>query len=415
MGMAGKAGPSIEGRRNGPGEPAAGSAAGVFDPFYERLARRLPDALMPKVSLPLAVALAYYTVHRLVFKESWAAALYPELLALVIFVIPLLVYLATGMFDELFEQMNNRVSTGRPPAYRATLARHLSDRRFLLATAVFGLASVAVATVLGIRLDTPSQTYVVTAGYFLAGALCGLALWGIIGIVHTIRVYVREDRPRYDVTAPDGCGGMLFLGRAITKFGILAMIGGVLVSSYLLLADSQVHVSNGPPPAESQVHVSNGPPPAESQVHVSNGPPPEESQVNGEDGHIAEDWEVILLWGLVAVPYIFSALVLLAPTFEIHYGLHAYKVDEDRRIEDILKGLEAEIRKAGADVEQLQALHFRRDDTRERRRMLYAMSSWPFSLDTHLKYAVLVALNGALTLFSASSGRLKQILSALVP
>lgn len=369
--MANMAGPSIEGRKNGPVKRAAESTADDFDPFYERLARRFPNVLIPKVSLPLAMALAYYGLHRAVVPGSGAAALYPELLALVIFVIPLLVYLATGMFDELSEQMNNRVDTGRRPAFRATLARLLSDRHFGLAAAFSGLVSVAAAKALGLDLDTTSQLLVVAGGYFLAGALAGLALWGIIGIVRTIRVYVREDRPRYDVTAPDGCGGMLFLGRAITKFGILAMIGGVLVSSYLLLAEGQVH---------------------------------------GGKGHSAGSWEVILLWSLVAVPYIFSALVLLAPTFQLHHALHAHRVNEDQRIEKVLKGLEAEIKEAGADVDRLKALHFRRDDTRARRKMLYAMSSWPFSLDTHLKYALLVVLNGAWTLFSVSDSRLGEFI-----
>lgn len=373
MGRAGKVGPDNKGPPNGPDKPAAGSVADVFDPFYERLARHLPDILIPKVSIPLAMALAYLTLHLLVVGGG-EKALYPAQLALIIFVIPLLVYLATATFDDLAGQMDNRVSTGHAPAYRATLARLLSDRRFLLAAVLFGVACVASALALGLNLDTLGQMFVVAAGYFLAGSLSGMALWGIIGIVRTIRFYVREDRPRYDVTAPDGRGGMLFLGRGITTIGILTLIGGTLIASYLLLAEGQAH---------------------------------------GSEGHTPEGWETILLWSWVGLPFAFSALVLLAPTFEIHRDLHAYMVREDRRIEDTLVRLETELQEAVGDLGQLQALRLSRDDTRERRKMLYAMSSWPFSVDTYLKYALLVAVNGLATLSSASDSSLVKLVPIL--
>ena len=373
MGKAGRAGPVIEGPPNEPEEPAAGNVADVFDPFYERLARHLPDILIPRVSLPLAMALAYLTMHRVVVGGG-EKALYPALLALIIFVLPLFLYLATAMFDDLAGQMDNRAGTGRAPAYRATRARLLSDRRFLLAAALFGLACVAAAMALGLNFNTPVKEFVVAAGYFLAGSLWGLALWGIIGIVRTIRFYVREDRPRYDVTAPDGCGGMLFLGRAVTTFGILSLIGGTLISSYLLLAEGQAH---------------------------------------GGEGHAPEGWETILLWSWVALPYAFSALVLLAPTFEIHAGLHAYRVREERRIEDTLARLETELEEAGGDAGQLRDLRLRRDDARERRRMLYAMSSWPFSANTHLKYALLAAVNSLVTFSSAGNSSLAEFFDFL--
>ena len=182
-------------------------------------------------------------------------------------------------------------------------------------------------------------------------------------------------RPHYDVTAPDGCGGILFLGRAITAFGILTLIGGVLISSYLLLAEGQAH---------------------------------------GGQGHDAADWEIILLWIWVALPYALSALVLLAPTFEIHAGLHAHKVDVDRSLEEILKGLEADIVKAGADVQQLKALHFRRDDARERRKMLHAMSSWPFDFKTNLIYTLFVALNALWSTFGLSNGDFAKSIKEII-
>ena len=380
MGMAGKASPSIEGRRNGPGEPAAGSGTDDFDPFYERLARRLPNALMPRVSLPLAVALAYYTLHRLVVPGTGEVALYPELLALVIFVIPSLLYLAMATFRELADQMDNRVGTGRPPAYRAAFQRLMGDRRLLLTAAVFGSALVAVGIALGIEghLDIKS-VFVISVGYFLVGFLCGLASLGFIGIVLAIRVYVREDQPRFDVTAPDGCGGMLFLGRAITYIGILTLIGGVLISSYTLLTEAAFGTSVRDTPWGPQA---------------------------------------ILLWTWVALAYALSVLVLLAPAIEIHRGLHAYKVDEDRRIEEDLARLEKALGNAGLHLDRLQALRLHRDDAIERRRMLYTMSSWPFSIKTNLKYAVLVALNGALSLVSAklsgSNSSLKELIESFL-
>ena len=51
-------------------------------------------------------------------------------------------------------------------------------------------------------------------------------------------------------------------------------------------------------------------------------------------------------------------------------------------------------------------------------RMLYTMSSWPFSFKTNLKYAVLVALNGALSLVSAklsgSNSSLKELIESFL-
>lgn len=361
--------------RSDPLEPNTGSGADAFDPFYERFARWFPGVLMPRVSLPLALALAYYALHGLVIGTG-AAAFYPELLALIIFVVPTLIYLATSMFHELSQQMDSRVGTDRAPVYRTRMKQLLGDRGFLLTAALLGLANPAAAMSLGLEMAGTGQYLVVLTGYSLAGAFCGLALWGVIGIVRTIRVYVREDQPRYDATAPDRCGGMLFMGRAISTFGMLALIGSVLISSYMLLAESQIH---------------------------------------SDFGHDKERWETVLLWSFVALPYVLSLYVLIAPTFELHGGLHSYGVAEDRNIEDILTGLEAELEEAGADRNRLEALRFRRDEARERREMIYAMSTWPFSLDTHLKYVLVVALNGVLTFSSASSGRLGKFIAGLGP
>lgn len=376
MGMAGKVGPAASAEMTlASGEKITGAGAAVeFNPFFERIAAAAPAAIIPKVSLPFLLAGAYYLLHSLIFAGS-TLNLYPQLLAAIIFLVPVLIYLATAVFRELMNQMDNRVGTGKAPTYPAELARLLTDRNFLIAAVLFGIGNTATAWGIGLKPDGPGQAVTLAIGYFLAGMVCGVAVWGAVGIVRTIHTYVRHDRPHFDFTAPDGCGGMLFLGRAVTTFSIIAIIGGVLVTSYILLADSAVHSAS----------------------------------LVGGGTHHASDLEIVILWTGVAAPYALAIMMLLAPTFEIHSALHAYKVREDQKTEAELAELDAAFEAKASDAEALKSLRIRHTRASERRVMLYGMSTWPFSLDTHLKFALLMGLNGAATLFSAKDGSLSTL------
>ena len=373
------------------GESTAGESRGVeFNPFFERIAAKAPDWLLPKVSLPFLLATGYYLLHRLVFAGS-ELKLYPLLLAAIIFVVPVLVYLSTGIFREMLGQLDNRVGTGEAPAYPENLKDLLSDQHFLVTAVLFGGASTATARWMSLDVDSPVQALTIGFGHFVAGAACGVAVWGVIGIVRTINAYVRHDHPRFDFTAPDGCGGMLFLGRAVTTFAIITLVGGVLVSSYILLAESALHSNS----LASQV-IANAALPGDSDGH---------SEI-----HLATRLEAAMLWVWVVAPYVLATMVLLVPTFEIHNGLHAYKVREDHKVDAELAQLDSAFNLEAGGADALKSLRIQHTRASDQRKMLYDMSTWPFSVNTHLKFALLMALNGLATFSTIQNGSVEAVL-----
>lgn len=390
------------------GESTAGESRGVeFNPFFERIAAKAPDWLLPKVSLPFLLATGYYLLHRLVFEGS-ELKLYPLLLAAIIFVVPVLVYLSTGIFREMLGQLDNRVGTGEAPAYPENLKDLLSDQHFLVTAVLFGGASTATARWMGLDVDSPVQSLTIGFGHFVAGAACGVAVWGVIGIVRTINAYVRHDQPRFDFTAPDGCGGMLFLGRAVTTFAIIALIGGVLVSSYILLAESALHSNS----LASQA-IANAALPAVSVGEASQ--PLSDAALPGDsdghsDIHLATRLEAAMLWVWVIAPYVLATMVLLVPTFEIHNGLHAYKVREDHKIDAKLAQLDGAFNSEVGGADALKSLRVQHNWASDLRKMLYDMSTWPFSVNTHLKFALLMALNGLATFSTMQNESVKAVL-----
>lgn len=383
--------------------PAAGKSADEFNPFYERIAAAAPEWVLPKFSLPLLLAVGYYLLHRQAFAGS-ELKLYPELLAAIIFVIPVLVYIATGLFRGIFGQMDNRVGSGRAPTYGKELGRLLSDRKFLIASLAFGAANLFTARGMGLELENAWQTVTIGIGFFLAGAACGVAVWGVYGIVQTIRTYVHDDRPRYDFTAPDGCGGMLFLGRAVTSFGIIALFGGVLITTYILFANAALHVNldmgagqllGDAAPASAQAETAL---PGHSSDH-SDG-----HSEGDSDLHMASPLEQVMFWIWIAVPYLLSTTVLLAPTIAIHNGLHAYKVSEDQKIEAELADMDAAFKTGTGGADALQSLRIQHTRASDRRKTLFSMSTWPFSLKNRLNFSVLVVVNALWTLSRTQAG-----------
>ncbi len=382
-GMAGSVGAAAGAKQ----AQAAGKSAGEFNPFYERIAAAAPAWVLPKFSFPLLLAAGYYLLHRQAFAGS-EQKLYPELLAAIIFVIPVLVYIATGLFKGIFAQMNNRVGSGNPPTYGATLVHLLSDRKFLFACILGGGANLIAAKGMGLELEGVGQTVTIGIGFFLAGAASGVAVWGVIGIVQTIRTYVRDDRPRYDFTAPDRCGGMLFMGRAVTSFGIIALFGGVLITTYVLFANAALHINM------DASHLLADAAPAASQAEAAL-----PGDGNGHSGpHYASPAEQVMFWIWIVVPYLLSTTVLLAPTIAIHNGLHAYKISEDQKIEAELAYLDAKFKTEAVGADALQSLRIQHTRASDSRKTLFGMSTWPFSLKNRLNFSVLMILNGLWTL-----------------
>jgi hypothetical protein len=185
-------------------------------------------------------------------------------------------------------------------------------------------------------------------GFFLVGFINGMAVLGIYGVFVTIRRFSEAAALSFDFTAPDNCGGTLFIGDTLVAFSSATLIVGVMISIYI------------------------------ANTHWER----------------IESWQIDSLknaW--IVFPYIMSLVVLIAPAVPLHNELIRFKVEQ----EAVLKKRLAEIRSTLANH---QANTARRKDLRDDyefgrsvRSDLHNMRTWPFGIGARLTYVVVFVSN----------------------
>jgi hypothetical protein len=316
----------------------AGSVSDIeFRPFYERSFPRT-CGIVGRVGVSVALGLfilglRWSAVGTGVFRDSsW-------LLALLIVIAMLCLYVATHTLRQLLRDI--RVRWPSPQNSNPDLAKDdLSARKFVAAGIVFGLVNCAFGLMFGLPAVGWS-TFTLLVGFFVAGFICGMAVFGIVATSVIVGKSASDTRRFFDFTAPDGCGGTSFVGGALTVFGSVTLLVGVMISLYVLRVD---------------------------WTHSGT-------------------WRVDALeiaW--IVFPYLMSLFVVIAPAASINSELRQYKLDEElklqSRAEKLVNALEAE----GLSEMDTKSLRESYELLRTVRQDLHKMRTWPFSWEAKSKY-----------------------------
>ncbi|HJZ95180.1 MAG TPA: hypothetical protein VKE70_01660 [Candidatus Solibacter sp.] len=334
------------------------SHAKTFAPFYERLPNPGLPAFIVKIAASLCLGAPFF------FTAS-------RLLGVIITAAMLALYIATAAFRNMLPYMGLKLTRHGYDELLETVQRVMSDRRFLLGAAGFGVVNVLIGAVLG---PPYKDLNVVMAyiGYVFAGMTCGMPVIGIYGVVATVNRFATL-KPKFDYTEPDRCGGASVFGHAVVTFSLVTLVVGVLISWYLIRTD----------------WVNHG------------------------------EAMSLLKWFWVIWPFALSLTVLAAPAGRIADLLRELAIREsgelDRRLAALTELIEDPSLDAGArDEARKSYLHYR-----DLRTALHNMRTSPFEPVLWGKYATIFAINFAIAWVNADlkdfkPGDPKSVLSTIM-
>lgn len=334
---------------------AAEAVESQFLPFYETWAdwigKRLGVSLIGKLIASLIPGLVFFVIHFLCTRGDLSEPLIARfhawswMIGVMIICCLLSLYFATHAFKGLFPQIDVWQTPDKRRLYLDQLNRILSDRNFVLAGTFFG----ALNMLMGYWFDVPytaiASQVSIYLGFFLVGFVCGMAAWGICGVLVTLSVIVRQGLLNLDFTAPDRCGGTKFLGEAFVKFSAVTLIMGVMISIYILFAGWSKQ-------CDQLVQVAMG------------------------------------LW--IGWPYLLSAAVFAIPAVDVSQKLKDYKLEQERFLREGLEQLRVRLDVDAIATEERQSIEAAIDRFSKQRDLLYAMRTWPFGSADSFKYGVVL-------------------------
>jgi len=324
-------------------EPETG--AGGFHPFYEWLPDRFAIPFIAKIMLALLVGFAFLIPRYLAVGDAIIAD-WSWLLCVIIVAALLCLYYATHTFRGMFRPLNLRLpeSEAKFPAR----IEHLSDREFLAGGIIFAFLNCVV----GLVLDVPDGGFWDVAtlfiGFFVAGFVCGMPVAGIRGVVITLIRYL-DGGPKVDYTSPDGCGGFLFLGQALIKFSGVTLIVGVLMSIFLLKFGWSQQT-------DALVDVVRA-----------------------------------VMWMWIALPFLLSLTILLAPASRANQLLMNHKIEQEVQLALALNQVQGDLDEADAD--RREAARREIEHLGSLRAQLHQMRVWPLNNQTNISFGILFITN----------------------
>lgn len=335
-----------------------------FLPFYERVTTRFPVPFLGKLLISVLLGLVFLAAHfvsvrgEILGDWSW-------FLAVLISTAMLCLYYATHTLQTMFPEMRMRLGAGRDEIYWTPLRRILSDRNFVWAGVFFGFLNCGF----GYAFESPYTEglafFTIFGGYFLAGFVCGMAVFGIYGVSVAINAFSHEAKPSLDFTSPDHCGGTQFIGDALVVFGSITLIVGVMISVYILRA-----------PWTREMW-----------------------------------WVTSLMWCWVVFPYVASLVALIGPAVEMNRVLREYKVEQEVVLKDRLTTLHRRLEDGQLDATERKTLRADYEYQTRMRNDLYSMRTWPYGLRSNLKYITVFVIN----LFASVDSVREWLTSSLPP
>jgi len=320
-----------------------------FLPFYERIANRCGGDITGRIVVSTLLGSAFLVPH---YVGSWLFSKnvndWSWFLGVLITTAMLCLYYATHTLEAMFPEMDTRLGPKGEDVYMPPLKKKLSDAKFIVAGIFFGSLNCVVGYLFGLPYSEYPGVVTILIGYFLAGFVCGMAVWGIYGIFAPIKAYSLNARPSFDFTSPDHCGGTGFLGNALIVFGSVTLIAGVMISIYVL-------------------------------------------KTHWRKNHT---WWVMLIEGIwIIFPYMCSLVALIVPAVPINKQLREYKIDEEIIIKKRLTQIRQALGNQGGSPADRKDLREDYEFQQNRRKDLHGMRTWPFGLGADLKYLSVVVTN----------------------
>lgn len=325
-----------------------------FFPFYERIACRIPGYIFRRVLVSAILGLVFLAVHCLsignqafgIGRSDWS-----WFLGILISTAMLCLYYATHTLRAMFPKMNARLNAGGKKFCMQVVMGVLSDYNFVRIGLIFGLLNCAFGFSFGLPYSHGLAIWTILFGYFLAGFVCGMAVWGIYGVFVAIRAFSREARDFFDFTSPDHCGGTLFLGEALIKFGSVTFIVGVMISVYIL-----------------KTHWTR-----ETTL-----------------------WITSLQGFWIVFPYLASLFAYIGPAVPISEQLKDYKIEQERILQERLHKIQQDLEDEAADSAKRKDLREDYEFRQNKRKQLHSMWTWPFDFGAHLRYVIVLGANSLL-------------------
>lgn len=316
-------------------------------PFYDAVTDRFPAGGISKIILGLLLGLLfliphYLSVRNTLFNDwSW-------FLGVLITVALLSLFYATYTFQNLLQKMDRRTSPEKRDLYMSKTKRILSDRNFLIIGVLFGFINAGMGISFGLPYSTALEIGTILGGYWIAGFVCGMAIWGIYGASATIAAYSRSAKSSFDFTSLDKCGGTRFIGEALVVFSSVTLIVGVMISIYI---------------------------------------------VKTSWAYQEELWVTLSRFFWIAFPYGWALIALIAPVVPLSRALREYQVDEEFLIKKELKRIKKCLADENSTVQQGKELREEYEFQQTIRAKLYQMRTWPFSLSMNVRYTSIFMAN----------------------
>ena len=317
-----------------------------FNPFFERMTDRFPIPILGKVLVSIVLGFGFLAVHYAAARgrifEDWS-----WFLGVLIGTAMLTVYYATHTLRSLMNEMHRLGAHAEGVAARQ-LGKILTDKRFVVAGAISGIANCVFGYLFGLIYTTRAQKLTILSGYFLAGFICGMAVLGILGSTVAIAAICKQGKLTLDFTSPDGCGGTMFIGEALVIFAAVTLTVGVAISVYILKTP----------------------------------------WLNPDIG-----WIRLLKYGWIAFPYVMSLAAFLMPAVPINKALTEYKIEQEDLIRAKLDHIRQSIEEDKIHGDPRKDLFQAFDFQSKNRKDLHSMRTWPYGLGANLTYAVFFAGN----------------------
>jgi hypothetical protein len=291
------------------------------------------------------------------------------LLSVLISVSLLFQYYATFTFRGVLPQMDRRLRKKGEPDQRAnqtyfmTLKRSLGDSRFVLGGFLFGSLNFLVGYCFGVRYEGLAGRVTIFSGFFVVGFIYGMGALGLYGILDTIKAFMRTENLEIDYSAPDGCGGTLFLGEALVKIGSVTLTLGVLSSIFIVYFDW----------LNSKEHLVKA-----------------------------------LMWFWIASPFAVSLSLMLAASAQINLMLSNYKVRQEAKLDDNLADLRARSCDQSLPTDDRENARKEYDYYNKLRAEVYKMRTWPFAVGSSLEYVGIFIGHAAAIAWSAIATMLSR-------
>ena len=323
-------------------------------PFYDKLADRLRISFAGKLILSILLGLSFLglryisvmqtdNVLKYIFEDwSW-------FLALLITTVMLSLYYATHVFRNMLPEVFRRIPKDvTEKDILAPILKILNNRGFIICGVVVGIINCGFGLAFGIPDNKWFADLTLLFGFFLAGFVNGLAVFGIFGVLASVNSFSDKIDSSIDSTAPDRCGDTAFLGTALMVFSSVTLIAGVMISTYILKAPW---------------------------------------------GNSDANWVIVLKAFWIAFPYVMSIAVLVLPALRINKILRDYKTRGEGELRKKLATLQDEIENPETDSTTRGEKQDIYNYFSERRKELYNMRTWPFSAGANTKFLSFFSAN----------------------